>query len=138
MNYTDLLQFDERIRPSNPNSDLIEFNGKHEWPNAQTFENAFYWLTLQSYRRDASEKDPAIIKAFSDMIQKAITDALAKNDWLAYYQHCHTAYTFLNGLTDVSVYKTELQSISANDLYKKALAQKNETLNKEALSLIHI
>lgn len=132
MNYTDLLEFDESIKASDPNSVLIEFNGKHEWPDAQTFEKAFYWIIFQSYSLNASEKDPAITKAFTQIIQGAIKDALAKNDWIAYYQHCHTAYTFLNGLTDVSVYKTELESISANDLYKKALTQKNETLNKEA------
>ena len=132
MNYTDLLQFNESIQASNPNSDLIEFNGKHEWPDAQTFEKTFCWLTFQSYRQDASLKDPALVKAFTQVIQKAITDALAKGDWITYYQQCHTAYTFLNGLADVSVYKSELESISANDLYKKALAQKNETLNKEA------
>ena len=132
MNYTDLLQFAESVGRSNPNNDLITFTGKHEWPDVQTFENAFYWLAFQSYRQTPSIKDSALIKAFTKKMDKAIADASAKNEWIKAYQESHTAYTFLNGLADVSSYKSKISSLEANEQYKKAMQQQNEIISKEA------
>jgi hypothetical protein len=132
MNYTDLLQFDESIRTSNPNSTLIEFNGKHEWPGAQAFEAAFYWATFQSWRQNPSMKDSLLLKEATNNFIKAIIDKEKRTDWIGAYEESRTAYIFLNGLTDVSFYKNKMESIASNELYKKAIAQRNTTIQKEA------
>jgi tetratricopeptide (TPR) repeat protein len=132
MNYTDLLAFDESIRSSSPGAALVEFDGKHEWPDAGTFEKAFYWLAFDIWRQDPSRADTTLIPAFIRQSDRAISDAQRKNDWLAAYQECRTAYTFLDGLTDASGYKTRMESVAADPLYQKALAQKRQTLEKEA------
>jgi hypothetical protein len=133
MNYTDLLAFNESILPSYPNSALIEFNGKHEWPDVPTFENAFYWLSFQ-IARDTKHTDSALVKAFLKSMDQSMSDAEKRGDWgwIASYEEFHTACTFLNGLTDISAYQKKMESISATDPYKKALARKNETLQREA------
>jgi hypothetical protein len=129
MNYTDLLQFDESIRASNPNSTLIEFNGKHEWPDAKTFENAFYFLALQAQKQKG---ESTFVKAFIKKSDEAIASAEKKGDWITAYQVCRTACVFLNRLTDVSSYKNKMASLSANVQYQKALAQRNEMLGRES------
>ena len=131
MNYTDLLAFNESMLPSYPNTSLIEFNGKHEWPDVQTFENAFYWLAFQS-AHNTPLSDTTLIRGFIKNTDQSITAAVNNNNWIGAYQLCHTAFTWLNGLADVSAYQKQMESISANDRYKRSLAQKNETLQKEA------
>ena len=132
MNYTDLLQFDESVRGTNPNSTLIIFGGKHEWPDVQTFENAFYWLAFQSYSLNPTMKDSTLIKAFIISCDKSISDAEHKSNWIKAYQESRTAFIFLNGLADVSSYKSKMASLENNDLYKKALVQQNKILCKES------
>jgi len=41
MNYTDLVSFHQSQNLVNEPHYMIEWNGKHEWANAETFENAF-------------------------------------------------------------------------------------------------
>ena len=130
MNYTDLLAFNESIRSSYPNTSLIEFNGKHEWPDVQTFENAFYWLAFQA-AHNTPLPDTTLILRFVKSTDLAIIAAEKSNKWIGAYQICNTAFTFLNGLADVSGYKKQMETLSANDQYKKAFTQKNETLQKE-------
>jgi hypothetical protein len=132
MNYTDLLQFDETIHATNLNSILIEFNGKHEWPDAVIFEQAFEWLTFQSWRRFPDLKDSAIIQSFKHNTNISLAAAMKQNKWAEAYQQCHVAVLFLDGISDISAYKDQMQSIANNVFYKKALAEKNATLSKEA------
>jgi predicted esterase len=46
MNYTDLMALDSKLKEINyPSKYLtIEYNGKHEWPDASTFYDAFIFL----------------------------------------------------------------------------------------------
>ena len=129
MNYTDLLQFDESVRANNPNSTLIEFNGKHEWPDVKTFENAFYFLSLQAQKQKG---ESTFVKAYVTKTDEAIASAEKKGDLIAAYQDCHTAYVFLNRLTDVSSYNNKMASISSNPQYQKAILQRNDAIGKES------
>lgn len=133
MNYTDLLQFDESIHAANPNSSLIEFGGKHEWPDARTFENAFYWMDFQLWRQNPSLRDSAVIQNFVSECHDIISQAgQVKDDPIKIYQTYSMEYNFLNGLTDVSDYKTKMEAQSNFGPYKKAVAEKNQALQKEA------
>jgi tetratricopeptide (TPR) repeat protein len=132
MNYTDLIQFDQSVSPANPGAVLIEFNGKHEWPDAQTFQNAFYWLAFQIWKLKSSEADSSVLKNFKEQIDKKIAQDETQQDWIGAYQDSRIAYSFLNGLIDVSAYKTKLESIVSKSAYQLAVKQKNEALSKEA------
>lgn len=133
MNYTDLLQFDQSIHSTNPNSTLIEFNGKHEWPDARTFENAFYWMNFQLWRQNPSLKDSAAIRSFKDNCHQTITEAgEVKNDHIKIYETYLMAFNFLNGLIDISDYKAKMEAEANFGPYKKAVAEKNQALQKEA------
>jgi hypothetical protein len=130
MNYTDVLQFYENSKGANPNSAMIEFDGKHEWPDAKVFENAFYWIHFQTER---PKPDSSLIAAFAKKSNTAIASDKAKNDWVAAYQDCRAAFIFLNGISDVSSYKDQMNAIADSDPYKKATAQKAAILQKEVV-----
>jgi hypothetical protein len=131
MNYTDLLQFNESIKTSAPNAVIIEYNGKHAWPDTQIFENAFYWLTFQSWRLNLSLTDTMILQEFKANYNTVIAKAVKTKEILGNYQENEIALKFMSGLCDVSVYKENIKAIAECEEYKKAVTQKNALLGKE-------
>jgi pimeloyl-ACP methyl ester carboxylesterase len=45
MNYTDVVGFDRSLNAPGLSHNLIEWQGKHEFPDAKTFADAFEWLS---------------------------------------------------------------------------------------------
>ena len=137
MNYTDLLAFNESMLPSYPNTSLIEFNGKHEWPDVQTFENAFYWLLLKGYSQHTLTIDTSIVNDYMDYSKEQILLAQKKGDLIKAHQYADNAHSLLHSVNPESVSFSSYcghiaTEISAMEAYKKAILQKNETLQKEA------
>jgi len=133
MNYTDLLQFAASV----PGSTLIEFNGKHEWPDVQTFENAFYWLLLEGYSQHTLAADSNIINDYINYSKEQILLAQKNGDLLKAHQYADNAYGLLHSINPQGVsfssYCQQIAiSISAMPAYKKAVDQKDQTLQKEA------
>jgi poly(3-hydroxybutyrate) depolymerase len=64
MNYTDLLLFDQSLEKTNVPHLLIEWNGKHEWPDSSVFGDAFYWLSFLAMKNNLQSKDGNMIKEF--------------------------------------------------------------------------
>lgn len=129
MNYTDLLQFFENTSGTNPNSEQIEFPGKHEWPDELSFETAFYWLRFQV---EKPRPDSALITSFLKKTETTMAAAAKNRDIVSYFQACRFAYHVLNGLSDVTKFKLKMDSVSASQTYLQALAFKNEVLSAEA------
>lgn len=130
MNYTDLLQFNESIKSTNPNSILIEFEGKHEWPNTRIFEKAFYWIYFKSGIQDSI----ALKKNIAEYINTQIWPNLIKDKigLLYEYEDYQIARDILKGVSDISIYERNMSILSNEPAFKEALAEKNETLQKEA------
>ena len=62
MNYTDLVSFYKSSQGTPYAHDLIEWNGKHEWPDEKTFANAFQFV-LTGAIAYTSELQPKISNA---------------------------------------------------------------------------
>jgi len=43
MNYSEVIDFGNSIAHGNMQHALLQWNGKHEWPDSSTFQYAFYW-----------------------------------------------------------------------------------------------
>lgn len=50
LNYADLLAFDQSISSLVPHF-LVEWEGKHTWPDSATFENAMVWISIRENRQ---------------------------------------------------------------------------------------
>lgn len=49
MNYTDLVSYYRSSQTTALAHDLIEWNGKHEWPDEKTFANAFQFILTDAF-----------------------------------------------------------------------------------------
>lgn len=129
MNYSDLLAFADQL-PSGSGT-LIEFPGKHEWPDATVYQKAFYWLTFRQAKDPKAPKITALVSAFEAMINKEVAAAKNTGNLLEACQRCDEASFILSSITQTTPYPKEATEISTKELYKKQLAQKNNILKSE-------
>ncbi|MCW3125072.1 MAG: hypothetical protein JWO03_730 [Bacteroidetes bacterium] len=131
MNYSDLLQFaGERSKADPKGSQLVEFEGKHEWPDVQTYRKAFYWLRFQQ-ARIGGQKDSALVTRFMHEEDKIIGADEKKVALTDAYQECVTASAFLDGIADAGIYQSKMTTIAANPAYHKQQEKKYEVLANE-------
>ncbi|MGB3076918.1 MAG: hypothetical protein WBB36_16450, partial [Chitinophagales bacterium] len=128
MNYTDLLTFDQSLAAHNLTHYLIEWNGKHEWPDAATFQHAFYWITFNSMRSHLQEPDKEIIKEYKHQHEKAMQISTAP---IAKAMLLNEALNFLHGISSTELYSQQLTTIGKNKTYQEEIIGKQQAVQKE-------
>ncbi|MEP7128931.1 MAG: hypothetical protein ABI729_08685, partial [Chitinophagales bacterium] len=128
MNYTDLLTFDQSLAATNLTHYLIEWKGKHEWPDTTSFQNAFYWITFNSMRSHLKEPDEAIINEYKLQQENAI---LANSAPLAKVMLLNEALYFLKGISTTDTYSQQLATIEKNKTYQETTLEKHQVIQKE-------
>ncbi len=127
MNYTDLIQFNEGFNNSSYPHYLIEWKGRHEWPDSATFRDAFFWVTFNSLRETSDIKDQTIQKFL-----KENSSALKSSNKLKIESASSKTVYFLNGLTDLSSYHKQAFEIEQSAEYKKLMEEEQITILEEA------
>lgn len=129
MNYSDLLAFANSVSPGS--GTLVEFDGKHEWPDPKVYQKAFYWLTFRQVKDTASTKVKTCIRAYETEIATEVASAIRGHNAVEAYQKYEEAVTFLNGVAAITTYQQKAAELAATDLYKKEAAQKSDMLKSE-------
>ena len=128
MNYSDLVQFDESVKSKYPASTLIEFSGKHEWPDASVFGKAFYFLAIRSGNTDSSY----IKKNVEDFISSTKRVNSKSESLSDSYQECSFAVFLLDGISNVSAYKDVMKKTEPIAEFQKSISNKKESIAYEA------
>ncbi|MBX7108000.1 MAG: hypothetical protein K1X61_05065 [Chitinophagales bacterium] len=128
MNYTDLLAFDQSIKKTAISHLLIEWNGKHEWPDTAAFRDAFYWLSFEAMR-SSQEFDESLLQTFSEAIAKKIA---ATSEPVSKAMQLNKAIFFLQGITATDRYQVQLDALMADNAFQAALQQKQQALQTES------
>lgn len=116
MNYSDVASFFQSIPPSIPNA-LVEWKGKHEWPDSLTFRHAFYWTKLHAENDSLTSihfqsEMTALINTTADAVTKA--NLLNELVMLTKDQSLHEKKSAeLLALRSSSAYRTQIQKRSA-------------------------
>lgn len=129
MNYTDLLIFDQWLSAANLSHFLIEWNGKHEWPDTAAFRDAFFWTSFQGMRNHQQQADASLIQQFMNNTEKEI--AKTKDPLVAAMQ-LNKAIAFLNGVTSIENYRLQLDALTEDRRYQEAMQKKLEEVKLES------
>ena len=134
MNYTDLVMFDQALQNPAVKHFLVEWNGKHEFPSAEVFKDAFVFLntgTVENYAKKGVTITPANLKAEQDKKSDYI-DAFQKKD-LAWWKK---EIDGLNAKKKTDIMSDRLlgflslacYSIGGNELYQNKLTEADKFL----------
>lgn len=128
MNYTDVISSVPALEEKKMVHSLIEWKGKHEWPDSSSFEDAFYWCSFNAMRNKSREIDNKRIKTFLQKKNKSLTD---KQNSLMQYNLYNQIIQFLQGVVDVTAYQQKFLIVKKSDSYKKEMQKQQNGLQTE-------
>src|SRR5205807_631605 len=86
---------------------VVEWKGKHEWPDSLTFEDAFYWNEFNLMRNKIIPLNNDLIKTF---LQKKNKNIAGKNI-LVQFNIYKEIISFLQSIGDASPYEKKLAAL---------------------------
>lgn len=131
-NLTELSALDKQLDTNNNVSNaLVEFEGKHEWPPAEVFENAFLWFEFDAMKKKTILMNETLIKAYVDLLEKKLKELEDKKEWYTLYNTSRQFLAFTEGLTDNPSLKKNFEALSQKAEMKAALNEMNELFANE-------
>ncbi len=126
MNYTEVVETDQQLESNHIEHSLIEWNGKHEWCDTSTFENAFYWIEFRAMEKKVVVLDGNLVQGFVKQNSKTISNPLAEE------MRLKKLISFLNGVADVSKYQTALESLRKEKSFAAGQEKQKSDLELES------
>jgi predicted esterase len=108
---------------------LIEWKGKHEWPDSLVFKNAFYWCDFQSMRNKIIPADPDLIYWFKEDLK---ANAMQEKSPIEKSNGYSKAIAFLDGLADVGPYVQKQESLSRTAAFRDEMTRRQNLLQMES------
>jgi hypothetical protein len=131
MNMTDLVAFNNELGKTQTGHRIILFDGKHEWCPEATMNIAFAGLDFDAMRNKTMATNDSLIQAFTGNSKKRVAAARQKKDYLQASGECVLTMNMLNGLTDISYFNQQNQSIISHAFYKKQWQQQQQIFARE-------
>lgn len=130
LNYTEVMLSGPTLDSKKIVHDIIQWKGKHEWPDSLSFEDAFYWCSFTAMRNKTIGIDHALIKTFLQKKNKLIASGRTGLRQHDLYSH---VVTFLRELADVSVYQLKLDALTQSGSYRKEMQKQQNILQTESI-----
>ena len=138
-NFLEMQQLDRELEKAHWHHCLLVFDGHHQWPPLQTMKMAFYFLQADAMRRHLIPRDENIPVTLKKIFDGKRREARHNKNLLLQWQTDKQAIAFLEGLTDVSLYRKEAQDLLKNPRLQsqrelQAKLKKEEQERQQALS----
>ena len=132
LNYQELKTLDKALVKHNYTSEMLSFNGTHEWPDSQTLSLAVEWLELMAIKSKSIPVNDKLVRDYSVYYADTINNLIKNGDNYQAYLLYNLILRDLEGVYDISDYKKSYQALLQNpqiEQFKKI----DENLNKEEL-----
>lgn len=116
---------------------LLTYNGKHEWPNETTMDEAFLWLELNNMRKDISNKNETLINTSLTPLLNELKKSNEQHQTAEAYHLSKKIINFYDGLAPINecfeTYKKMSASAEIDRMLKneEALWRTEETKKQE-------
>jgi dienelactone hydrolase len=119
-NYPEILQLETKLKDAKATYHVRRFNGVHEWPPAEVWEEAFAWFNLQAMKSATLSKDETwIASAYRQALTAAVGMATAKKELEALRTYRQAVADF-EGLTDVTEAQQHAAELEKSNSVKEA------------------
>ena len=130
-NYVEILALESKMTSSHQTHQLIEFDGKHEWPPAKAMTRAFLFMETDAMRRKLCPVNHQLIDTLKMALEKERQQTNATRHPFARYKADKKLVAFLDGLAPVKTYLKEMEMLRKRPLYKKQKAAFENLLLRE-------
>jgi hypothetical protein len=128
LNYTEVGYSSRELYEKKIHNSFVEWDGKHEWPDAGTFEDAFYWNEFQAMRTKSIPLNPERIDAFARKTKTVIANKASTIDQA---NACTRATSFLYNLADVTEFQKKLEEVSRSARFQTEMQRRQNLMLQE-------
>ncbi len=117
MNYTEVRNFNFSLSVKGTYHTLVEWKGKHEWPDSSAIAHAFYWNIFNSIREKKIENNDSVLSVFRktfDNLIESEKNLLVKSELML------EEIEMLKNVAPVEELKTELKELNNSTAFKNA------------------
>lgn len=130
-NYAELENLDQNLEILNFTHDLLLFNGGHDLPEPEIFEQALLLLEMNRIRTNTIERNDSVISNFKTAFIEASEKSLKQKHYQEAYSYREIMLKKLDGLEDVSALKKETVELEAKKEYQDEKSRSAEVMAKE-------
>jgi hypothetical protein len=133
MNLNEMILLDSALAKAGYTHYLESFDGKHEWPPKPVVADAFLWIELKAMKDKLETTNDTMVKGLSGRWKEEYK-SLTEKDKKYYdaYLLCNKVISYLDGLTEVSFFKTEKSSLEKNAVVIQKRKHLDEIAAKES------
>ncbi len=131
MNLLDMILKDNQSKDSTAGHTLINFDGTHEWPPEQTFEEGLLFLELTRMKKQSPKIDTFIVNRYTALSDANLKRAKQEGNILNEVDCLDKKVQFLNGITNTSDEQKQLQQLIESATFKNAVAKQSDLFKRE-------
>ena len=131
-NSNEMIQLDEALNSTPTPHQLILYDGKHDWPTAEVFEDAFVWFEMNAMKKKVITRNDGLINAFEQKQNSKIKMLQSKSKSYEGYMETKKTVRFLDGLKDCSSFKLQITTLEKASAVQKTIHEKNNIEKREA------
>ena len=123
MNYSDVTMFFLSLEKTSLPHAMVEWKGKHEWPDSNTFRHAFYWCSL------SGKNDSVLASKFlaeQKILIKGTTEILIRAELM------EELIQLIPDKSKAISYEKELKNLRSTADYKKSFSRREQLLQIES------
>jgi len=130
-NYIEIYNSRENLKLSGIRSFVMEFQGKHEWPERHIMDEALLWFELDDCRRNKDRSNDPVIKSYQEMIHENAGRFMAGQEMLLACREYEKGIAFMSGLVSTRSMEKQMELCKESPAYKDKLEKKNSAMNLE-------
>jgi hypothetical protein len=116
MNYTEVIGLDNALEKVGSPHCLVQWNGKHEWPDSTVFRNAMQWSLFTAMKKNLIGRNDEQVQKFIMQNLKTSADVLEEE------LRQRKIIAFAKGLADVSSVEQKRNALLSSPEYLEAAA----------------
>jgi len=118
MNYQEMLELESNLSQLEIQNQFEYFKGDHDWPPAEIFKKAFYWLETNAMRNNLIPKDNELIAEINTIYTSEMDSISDANPIYCKYMINKKYINYLSDLEDITAYVNEARRIYQLEEYK--------------------
>jgi hypothetical protein len=130
-NMIEIINTDRLLNREGFNHAMIIFDGDHNWPPPPVAEEAFQWLDLMAMKDKSKTIDQPEMKSIENWYMQKINSLYEADRIFDSFEVAKRAMEVLDGLTDVSNFRSLTEELRKNPVYNEQLTEMVKTMQME-------
>ncbi len=131
-NSNEMIQLKKLLDMTNTKHQLILFNGKHEWPKAEVFEDAFVWFEFSAMKDKLIPTNTELVKKYLTKEEAIVAKLKQSKNFYDAYTEADKTGNFVFGLIDCNSILTARTQLESTPELKRIFLEKNSIEKRES------